>query len=88
VASETTTANPELIQTEVANILVQPLKAARVVLASGVRIFDTSGSAAHHQGDGRPIGRIRRRVGMNNSSFRPRGASPAATSAGCVPPAV
>jgi hypothetical protein len=39
VASETTTANPELIQTQVASLLVQPLEAASVVLASGVRIF-------------------------------------------------
>jgi hypothetical protein len=43
VASETTTANPELIQTQVASLLVQPLEAASVVLASGVRIFDTAG---------------------------------------------
>jgi HK97 family phage major capsid protein len=43
VASETTTANPELLQTQVAQLLVQPLEAASVVLASGVRIFDTSG---------------------------------------------
>lgn len=40
---ETTAANPELIQTQVANILVQPLEAASVVLSSGVRIFDTHG---------------------------------------------
>jgi HK97 family phage major capsid protein len=43
VASETTTANPELLQTQVAQLLVQPLEAASVVLASGVRIFDTAG---------------------------------------------
>jgi HK97 family phage major capsid protein len=43
VASETTTANPELLQTQVAKLLVQPLEAASVVLASGVRIFDTAG---------------------------------------------
>jgi hypothetical protein len=36
-------ANPELIQTQVASLLVQPLEAASVVLASGVRIFDTNG---------------------------------------------
>ena len=42
MASETTTANPELLQTQVAQLLVQPLEAASVVLASGVRIFDTS----------------------------------------------
>jgi HK97 family phage major capsid protein len=42
VASETTTANPELLQTQVASLLVQPLEAASVVLSSGVRIFDTS----------------------------------------------
>ena len=43
MASETTAANPELLQEQVANLLVQPLEAASVVLASGVRIFDTSG---------------------------------------------
>lgn len=43
MASETTTANPELIATQVATLLVQPLEAASVVLSSGVRIFDTSG---------------------------------------------
>lgn len=42
MASETTTANPELLQTQVANLLVQPLEAASVVLSSGVRIFDTA----------------------------------------------
>lgn len=40
---ETTTANPELLQEQVANLLVQPLEAASVVLSSGVRIFDTNG---------------------------------------------
>jgi HK97 family phage major capsid protein len=39
---ETTTANPELLQEQVAQLLVQPLEAASVVLSSGVRIFDTS----------------------------------------------
>jgi HK97 family phage major capsid protein len=43
MASETTTAKPELLQTQVAQLLVQPLEAASVVLASGVRIFDTAG---------------------------------------------
>ena len=43
MASETTAANPELLQEQVANILVQPLEAASVMLSSGVRIFDTSG---------------------------------------------
>ena len=43
MASETTAANPELLQEQVANILIQPLEAASVVLSSGVRIFDTSG---------------------------------------------
>ena len=43
MAGEITTANPELLQEQVANILVQPLEAASVVLSSGVRIFDTSG---------------------------------------------
>lgn len=40
--AETTTANPELLQEQVANILLQPLEAASVVLASGPRIFDTA----------------------------------------------
>lgn len=39
---ETTTANPELLQEQVANILLQPLEAASVVLAAGPRIFDTA----------------------------------------------
>ncbi len=39
---ETTTANPELLRDQVATLLVQPLEAASVVLASGPRIFDTS----------------------------------------------
>lgn len=43
MAPETTTANPELIQTQVASLLMQPLEAASVELASGVRIFDTNG---------------------------------------------
>ena len=42
MASETTTANPELLQTQVANLLVQPLEAASVVLSSGAQIFDTA----------------------------------------------
>jgi hypothetical protein len=42
MASETTAANPELLQEQVAN----PLEAASVVHASGVRIFDTSGRCA------------------------------------------
>lgn len=40
--AETTTANPELLQEQVASILLQPLEAASVVLASGPRIFDTA----------------------------------------------
>ncbi len=40
---ETAAANPELLADQVANLLVQPLEAASVVLSSGVRIFDTSG---------------------------------------------
>lgn len=35
MASETTTANPELLKTQVASLLVQPLEAASVVLSSG-----------------------------------------------------
>ena len=40
--TETTTANPELLQEQVASLLVQPLEAGSVVLASGPRIFDTA----------------------------------------------
>ncbi len=43
MASETTVADPALLPSQVANILVQPLKAASIVLSSGVRIFDTNG---------------------------------------------
>lgn len=39
---ETTKTNPELLQEQVANILIQPLEAASVVLAAGPRIFDTA----------------------------------------------
>ena len=39
MASETTTANPELLQTQVAQLLVQPPEAASVVFASGVQDF-------------------------------------------------
>lgn len=39
---ETTAANPTLLREQVSNLLVQPLEAQAVVLASGVRIFDTS----------------------------------------------
>src|SRR5512144_16097 len=41
--TETTAANPELLADQVSQLLVQPLEAASVVLASGPRIFDTSG---------------------------------------------
>ncbi len=41
--TETTAANPELLADQVSSLLVQPLEAASVVLASGPRIFDTSG---------------------------------------------
>ena len=40
---ETTAANPELLADQVSQLLVQPLEATSVVLASGPRIFDTSG---------------------------------------------
>jgi HK97 family phage major capsid protein len=40
--TETTAANPELLQEQVASLLVQPLEAASVVMASGPRIFDTA----------------------------------------------
>lgn len=43
MAVETTTA-PELTQEQVQKILVKPLEDASVVLASGVRIFDSNGS--------------------------------------------
>lgn len=43
MATETTSNNSTLLQTQVANILVQPLEAASIVLSSGVRIFDTAG---------------------------------------------
>jgi len=43
VASKTTAANSALLPSQVANILVQPLEAASIVLSSGVRIFDTNG---------------------------------------------
>src|SRR5699024_7477699 len=39
---ETTSANPELFQEQVASLLVQPLEAQSVVLSSGPRIFDTA----------------------------------------------
>lgn len=39
---ETTTTNPELLQEQVASILIQPLETASVVLAAGPRIFDTA----------------------------------------------
>lgn len=41
MVNSTSTA-PELIQEQVANLLVQPLEAASVVLSSGVRVFDSS----------------------------------------------
>ena len=40
--AESTAANPTLLQAQVANLLVQPLEAASVVLAAGPRIFDTA----------------------------------------------
>ena len=42
MAVQTTVTHPELLQEQVANILIQPLEAASVVLSSGVRIFDTA----------------------------------------------
>ncbi|MBF6328505.1 phage major capsid protein [Nocardia transvalensis] len=39
---ETTAANPTLLQSQIAGLLVQPLEAASVVLAAGPRIFDTN----------------------------------------------
>jgi HK97 family phage major capsid protein len=41
--AETTAANPELLADQISQLLVQPLEATSVVLASGPRIFDTSG---------------------------------------------
>lgn len=43
MATETTATNTALLQSQVANILVQPLEAASIVLSSGVRVFDTAG---------------------------------------------
>ena len=42
MASETTSANPELLQEQVSNILIQPLEAESIILNSGVQIFDTA----------------------------------------------
>ncbi|GAA1091323.1 hypothetical protein GCM10009648_33520 [Tsukamurella spumae] len=42
MAPATTTANPTLLQEQIANILVAPLEAASVVLAAGPQIFDTA----------------------------------------------
>ncbi len=42
MTTQVTSAHPELLQEQVANLLVQPLEAASVVLSSGVRIFDTA----------------------------------------------
>lgn len=41
--TETTATNPELLADQVSQLLVQPLEATSVVLASGPRIFDTAG---------------------------------------------
>lgn len=43
MATESTATNTALLQSQVANILVQPLEAASIVLSSGVRVFDTAG---------------------------------------------
>lgn len=40
--TETTATNPEILQEQVASILLQPLESESIVLASGPRIFDTS----------------------------------------------
>ena len=42
IMAENTTANPELLQEQVSNILIQPLEAESIILNSGVQIFDTS----------------------------------------------
>ncbi|WP_432789322.1 phage major capsid protein [Brevibacterium sp. K11IcPPYGO002] len=39
---ETTSANPELLQEQVSSLLIQPLEAQSIVLASGVQVFDTA----------------------------------------------
>lgn len=39
---ETTAANPELLQEQVSSLLIQPLEAQSLVLASGPRIFDSA----------------------------------------------
>ncbi|VDR37060.1 Predicted phage phi-C31 gp36 major capsid-like protein [Tsukamurella paurometabola] len=41
--AETTATNPELLADTISSLLVQPLEAASVVLASGPRIIDTAG---------------------------------------------
>ncbi len=58
--TETTAANPELLVDQVSQLLVQPLEAASVVLSSGPRIFDTSGSAPHPETRLRRDGRVHR----------------------------
>ncbi len=75
MASETTAANPELIQTQVASLLVQPLEAGSVVLASGVRIFDTCGplripklTPAHRWGSSRKLPRSPRPTWISTKS--------------------
>jgi HK97 family phage major capsid protein len=42
MTTQVTSAHPELLQEQIANLLVAPLEAASVVLSSGVRIFDTA----------------------------------------------
>ncbi|KAB1942290.1 phage major capsid protein [Brevibacterium linens] len=42
MATENTTANPELLQEQVQSILIQPLEAKSVVLKSGVKIYDSA----------------------------------------------
>jgi len=58
VASGTTAANPAVLQSQVANILVQPLEPASIVVSSGVRIFDTNGPLRIPEADRRHIGRL------------------------------
>ena len=42
MATENTTANPELLQEQVSSLLIQPLEAESIVLNSGVKVYDSS----------------------------------------------
>lgn len=42
MATETTTANPELLQEQVSSLLIQPLEEQSIMLNSGVKIYDSA----------------------------------------------